>query len=103
MGLSAAGAAAPRTARAVLGFRPFAGGAVPSPSGAGPTFGAQLVCLGVGTARASGFLAVHRSGQAVGRVAHAGGGGVVGLRLVVVGSVHGCLLLSVSTRPDSAI
>jgi hypothetical protein len=67
-------------------------------------FGAQPTGLGAGTARASGLLAVQRPGKAVDLAVPAACGGILGLGLVVVGSVagHG-LLLSVSARSDSII
>ncbi|MGH3570589.1 MAG: hypothetical protein ACRDUW_01975 [Pseudonocardiaceae bacterium] len=87
---------------AALGIRPVAVGAALSPDGSGSTFGAQSTCLGAGTARASGLLAVQRPGKAVGQAVLAACGGILGLGLVIVGSVagHG-LLLSVSARSDS--
>jgi hypothetical protein len=79
-------------------------GAALSPGGSGSAFGAQPPCLGAGTARASGLLAVQRPGKAVGQVVLAACGGILGLGVVVVGSVtgHG-LLLTVSARSDSII
>jgi hypothetical protein len=101
-GLGASGAAAPLTAWAVLGVRPVAGRAAPSPGGSGSALGAQPARLGAGTARASGLLAGQRLSKVVGWVILVGCGGVVGLRSVVVGSVYGAgdgLLLSVNTPP----
>jgi hypothetical protein len=88
----------------VLGIRPVAVGAALSPCGSGSAFGEQSTCFGAGTARASGLLAVQRARQAVGQVVLAMCGGILGLGVVIVGSVagHG-LLLSVSTRSDSMI
>jgi len=104
VGLGAPATGATATAWAVLGIRLVAVGAALSPGGSGSAFGAQSTCLGAGTARALGLLAVQRPGKAVGQAVLAACGGVVGVGLVVVGSVagHG-LLLSVSAPSDSII
>jgi hypothetical protein len=104
--LGTSGAGAPLTAWAVLGARPVAVGAAPSPGDSGPALGTQPARLGAGIARASGLLAGQWLSKVVGWAIRARRGGVVGLRSVVVGSVCGVgdgLLLSVNTPPGLRI